>query len=149
MLEGKFRSDLTEPLATVRSAHALLCKAIHAALDSSPAEDVRARNVTLKLLTRIARDLRCAGRVYQFTAMLEIGQMASRENQAADGIPKPSGLPPRLELPFHRSRRWRGSGDKDGDSRGVRRRSLGSRGGVRQRKDRCTLMGIEAPWWEV
>ena len=58
--ELKFRSDLVEPIATSRSAEALLGKAIQAALDSPLPANVRSRNVTLKLLTRMIRDLRCS-----------------------------------------------------------------------------------------
>ena len=62
-MKGKaeaFKEQLADPLATGRAAVKLIADTIQAALDSPPPADVRARNVTLKLLTRISRDLRCA-----------------------------------------------------------------------------------------
>lgn len=51
---------LTLPLDTARNCDGLLRQVVEAALAYEPGSKVKARNVTVKLLTRIIRDLRCA-----------------------------------------------------------------------------------------
>ena len=51
---------LAAPLDTARNCDGLLGQVIEAALAYEPGSKLKARNVTVKLLTRIIRDLRCA-----------------------------------------------------------------------------------------
>ncbi len=51
---------LALPLDTVRNCDGLLGQVIEAALAHDPGSKLKPRNVTVKLLTRIIRDLRCA-----------------------------------------------------------------------------------------
>ena len=59
MTEGEYCAALAEPLKTVESTYGLLAKAAQAALDSPAPQDIRARNVAMKLLARLGQDLAC------------------------------------------------------------------------------------------